>query len=265
MSKKSATKADPSVRSPNPQSEFRRHVERLQAKYGPRVFSEPPSFELMEDDEDDHKVIAKRRGARLSAGAAIMSSVLEASIPRNVARKLRHAQALAVVIHVPGPEWVEPVHREFRTAFGPRWLMVIPPMSRWTPPGMPDVSAKAAVDLSEGRCVAAICVGDQDVPETLLLTADLTVQILPPNAEVVRRAVVLFAGGPVEVEEGAVAGLGYGHLLACFRPGTGAQRIVDRVAKASRMLTAQPDERLPCLADAAKPIRTVKKLGRAKA
>lgn len=128
--------------------------------------------------------------------------------------------------------------------------MVSRTTSRWTPPGTPDTSATSAADLSEGHCVAAICVGEKDIPEALLLTAELTIQIVPPNAEVVRRAILRFAGGPIEVEEGAGEGLSHGHLLACFRPGTGARRIADRVAKASKMLTAQPDERLPDLVDA---------------
>jgi cell division protease FtsH len=185
----------------------------------------------------------------VSAGSAIMSAVLDASIPRNIRRRLRHAQALAVVVHVPGPDWIEPAHRAFRTAFGSRWVVMSRAPSNW-PFGTPDLSAKAAVDLSEGRCVAAICVGETDIPQALRVTADLIIRITPPNAEVVRRAIARFAGGPIEVEEGAGVGLSFHHLIACFRPGTGAQGIADRVAIASRMLTAQPDERLPDLADA---------------
>ncbi|UGY04319.1 AAA family ATPase [Bradyrhizobium quebecense] len=178
-----------------------------------------------------------------------MSAVLAASIPRNLRRRLRHVQALAVILQVPGPDWIEPVQCAFKHAFGPRWVTVGRNVSGWTPYA-PDLSAQAADHLSEGRCVAAVCVGETHVPQSLRLTADHTIRIMPPDGEVLRRAILRFAGAEVDLEPGVGEGLAYVDLLACFRPGQGGRRIVDRLANASRLLTVQPDERLPNLVDA---------------
>ncbi|MET4291862.1 cell division protease FtsH [Bradyrhizobium sp. LB8.2] len=254
MSKKpttSATKVDPLVRLPDPRAEFQRGIARLRAKYGTRAISEPPSFELVEDDEDeeDHQTDPNSQKRRVSAATAIMGAVLDASIPRNLRRQLRHVQALAVVVQVPGPDWIEPVQREFRSAFGPRWVMIGRSTSGWTP-YRPDLSAQAADYLSEGRCVATVCVDETDAPEALRLTADITIEIAPPDTEVLRRAIDRFAGGQISLRAGDGEGLAYPALIACFRPGSGAQRIAARLANASRLLKVQPDERLPVLAEA---------------
>ncbi|GAB9163794.1 AAA family ATPase [Bradyrhizobium diazoefficiens] len=251
MSKKQKSLGSSERPRPLSREAFRRAVERVCDKYersAPSVLSVPPAFEL-DGEHDDENTSSKSRKGPVSAGAAIMSAVLDASIPRNLRRQLRHVQALAVVVQVPGPDWVEPVERAFRSAFGPRWVMIGRSTSGLMP-YRPDLSSQAADHLSEGRCVAAVCVGETDVPQSLRLTADLTVRIAPPNAQVLRRAIARFAGESVEVEEGTGQGLSFHHLVAAFRPGQGCQRIVDRLSQATKMLTEQSDERLPDLAHA---------------
>lgn len=233
------------LRPPIPRSEFRKAVERLKTKY--YAVSDPPAFELVEDEDDQD---TKSRKRPVSAGTAITDAALAVSIPRNGWRRLRHAQALAVIVEVPGPDWVAPVQQAFGATFGPRWVIMSRASSHLAPYGTPDLSAAAADRLSDGRCVAAICVGETDVPQSLRLTADLTIRIESPTTEVLRQAIVRFAGGPIRMEDGVGQGLAFHHLLAAFRPGQGGQRIADRLAQATKLLTVRPDERLPDLVEA---------------
>lgn len=215
------------------------------------AISDPPgAFDLVDEDEDDQDEIPKRTKRPVPAAKAVMGAIVEASISRNVRRQLRHRQALAVIVEVPGPDWVEPVRAAFRTYFGPRWVMVGQASQHWPPYGKLDLSAAVASNLNEGRCVAAVCVGQADVPQALRLTADFTIRIAPPSAEVLQRAIAKFAGGSFELEEGAGQGLAYHDILSCFRPGQGARRIADRMMDATKLLTVQPDERLPNIFEA---------------
>ncbi|MFK4381030.1 hypothetical protein [Bradyrhizobium sp. USDA 223] len=181
-------------------------------------------------------------GGRPEAITAPVGAAFEAAASSDLRRKLRHGQALCVIVMVPTAAWVLPVSDHFRRCFGDRWLQHTRSRPNW--PGLGRSSGSSAVSgaLAAGRSVVGISADVGLLPRALVGAADLTIRLGPPTAAVVKAAIGRFAGrAPVELDDASLAELDLDDLHAAFRPGTGPQRIAQRLAAASAALRATAD------------------------
>ncbi|MCK1351685.1 hypothetical protein IVB56_11335 [Bradyrhizobium sp. CW7] len=186
------------------------------------------------------------RGVREEAMTAVVGATFEAAASTDQRRKLRHGQALCVIVLVPTPAWVLPVSIHFRSAFGDRWVQQTCDASHVASTGSSAVSGA----LSSGQSVVGISADVSLLAATLVGAGDATVRLTAPNGAVVKTAIARFAGrAPVEVADSIVAELNLDDIVAAFRPGTGPQRIVQRLAAAAAVLRVHRDlkkERQSC-------------------
>ncbi|MFN5018619.1 AAA family ATPase [Bradyrhizobium sp.] len=206
-----------------------------------------PSFGLDPDDDD---APPRPRNARPSAVMAVVGATFDAAVVAEIRRKLQHGQALAAVILVPSAEWVAPVASYFKQVFGNRWLMQCRDGSdrrHDASHGADDVSR----DLSRGRCVVGVAANTDLLPRSLIGAADITIRLSPPDTLVLATAIKRFTRKAPPCRPTDVAGLDLHQLVAAFRPGTGAAKIVERLAATSKALRGNiEDERVPDLTTA---------------
>jgi cell division protease FtsH len=85
------------------------------------------------------------------------------------------------------------------------------------------------------------------LPAALTATADITIRIAAPTGAVLSSAITRFVRrNPGEVPDGVATGLDLHEIVAAFRPGTGARKIVQRLAAAASAGQARLD-RVPAL------------------
>lgn len=209
--------------------------------------------EMDESAPNAEKPKAPQARPRTSAMTAIVGSLFDASIPRDVRRRLNHAKALAVVVLVPGPAWVVPAEIYFRDVFGTRWIRHArdgAAKSSQKPSGDSD---EAARDLARGRCVVGFAADASHLPSTLVTAADITIRLSAPTGPVLRTAITRFARrSPGDLAEGHAVGLDLSDIVAAFRPGSGAERIAQRLANSASIVngTGGPRESIPDLSSA---------------
>jgi hypothetical protein len=195
------------------------------------------NFYLETEDDTD----GPAPSGRPEAMTALVGAAFEAALP-DLRRKLRHGQALCVIVLVPTTAWVLPVADHFRRSFGDRWLQHTRSMPNWRGLGGSSGSSAVSGALSDGRSVVGISADIGLLPRALVGAADLTIRIGPPTGAVVKTAIGRFAGrAPIELDDASLAGLDLDDLLAAFRPGTGVQRIAQRLAAAAAALRATSD------------------------
>lgn len=236
-------------KSPLPRDLFEKEMRRwfaLSDRAAPPITEVGGAFDLVDDTQKGNGTSSRRR--KQNAAAALVGAAFDAAISPELARQLRHAQALAVVVRVPTSQWMEPTVRHFASNFGPRWLI-----ERYEGPvrtyGAAEDAREVASLLSDGQCVAGIAASAARLPSALTATADFTVRIDPATGPVLRTAIARFTGrNPGVCDEALGAGLDLDELRACFRPGSGPQRIVERIVAASNAkLGPIANERLPDL------------------
>ena len=206
-----------------------------------RLHKHPPNLDpfYLVDDEDDVGPRPDR-----TAVNAIVHACFDAATDPALRRKLQHSLALAVVIRVPEPEWIEPVAEYFGSTFGPRWL--IEREEAPAPRSKTDGANRVADALSDGQCVAGITSDSRRLPSPLTSTADIVIRIAPAVGRVLLTAISSFTGRPaIDGDVALGAGLSLNELIACFRPGSGAKRIAERIAAASKTKISPVEERLP--------------------
>jgi hypothetical protein len=207
--------------------------------------AEGQGFDLDGDDGGSGPPAADEENAT----AVVVGAAFEAALPKGVRRRLRHGQALAVIVVVPTQAWVLPVAAYARSAFGDRWCMQTregPDRKLNASVGSQDV----ARNLSRGLCVMGVAADAGLLPAALTSAADVTIRVAAPDAAVLRRAITRFARrSPGELPDGIAAGLDLHEIVAAFRPGSGPRDIVRRLAAAASAGRVRSD-RVPALATA---------------
>lgn len=187
------------------------------------------------DSEPEEDALRSRSG-RQDASTAVIRATFEAATSSGQRRKLRHGQALCVIILVPTPAWATPVSDYYRSVFGDRWVQRVRDAS-----GQSDLqdrygSSAVSLALSAGKAVVGISADISVLPRTLVSASDSTIRLAPDGA-VVRTAIARFAGrAPPDVDDSVVSRLDFDDLVAAFRPGSGPRRIVQRLATAAAAL-----------------------------
>jgi cell division protease FtsH len=184
-------------------------------------------------DTDDEEKPIRKVARRESAISAVVGAAVDAAVSKDLRRRLKHNQALAVVVVVPTLAWVVPAAAYAKSVFGTRWCMHTregADLKRNASVGSDDV----ARDLSKGLCVMGIAADARLLPSALTAAADVTIRIAAPDGEVVRRAITRFARrSPGELPKGIAAGLDLHEIVAAFRPGTGPRAIARRLEAAT--------------------------------
>lgn len=235
-----------------PRDVFTRHV--IDAKTR-MIFNTMPPVEDPEIDADgdgDEASPPKRpKRGRQSAMTALIGAAFEAVVSKEVLRKLEHNQALAVIIMVPSPAWVGPMKDYFRATFGGRWLMTARDGKARTQNS--DVgSDEVSRDLARGLCVAGVSADATLLPRALLSAVDITIRVGVPTPTVFATAIARFAKRtPKDLPPGLGIGLDLHDMVACFRPGSGPAKIVQRLQAATLASRGETvEDRLPALKDA---------------
>lgn len=221
-----------------------------------------PKFEdidivpIEDEDEAEAEELSSppRPRARVSATTALVGAVFDVSISPEVRRRLTHAKALAVVIVVPGTSWVAPMEAHFRKVFGSRWMSYaakdgIGKASSLKQAGDSDEVAR---NLARGRCVVGFAADVALLSPTLVAAADVKIRCSAPTGPVLRTAITRFTKrSPGVLSESHAVGLDLSDLVAAFRPGTGAEKIAQRLAATAAAIGGiGPDNSLPVLATA---------------
>jgi hypothetical protein len=198
-------------------------------------------------DPDAFAVLAPPKNRRPDAVMAVLGAAFEDATTPEVRRRLRHRQAMAVVVVVPTVSWVPPAKTYALAAFGERWSVYLRDATdrkQDSSVGSHDV----ARELSRGHCVMGIAADEKLLPAALTVAADIVIRIGPPGGRVLRTAIAKFAGrNPGDVRDGIAAGLDLHEIVATFRPGTGARTIVGRLAAAGAARRTTDLERVPDL------------------
>ncbi|MBR0737021.1 AAA family ATPase [Bradyrhizobium liaoningense] len=212
--------------------------------------AEDPEIEA-DDRHDEGSPHKPAKRSRHSAMTALIGAAFEASVSKEVFRKLEHNQALAVIVVVPSPAWVGPMKDYFRSAFGGRWLIMTRDGKSRTQNS--DVgSDEVSRDLARGLCVAGVSADATLLPRALLSTVDITIRVGVPRPAVLATAIARFAKrSPKGLPPGLGIGLDLHDMVACFRPGSGQAKIVQRLQTATLASRGETvEDRLPSLKDA---------------
>ena len=195
---------------------------------------------------------AKPAAARIhpSALCCIVAAAFERATTGAVRMQLKRRGALAMVLLVPGPAWVEPVRKLFQLRFGNLWEVIVVDAWNNTAKHKEAKAVEVATHLARGRPVVGVAADTGALPSTLTAAADITIRIVAPDAGVIRRAIRMYAGEkPADgIDDGVASGLGFNDLVAAFRKNSSAAEIVERLGKASTALRgAGSAQRLPLL------------------
>jgi cell division protease FtsH len=211
--------------------------------------SAEPAFESDPEDED---AAPKSRAADQDAMMAVVGATFDAAVSRQIRRQIDHAKAMAVVVVVPTPAWVAPVSQHFREKFGSRWCAYNRDGAKRAGLHAPEGSDSVAADLSRGQCVVGLAADAKLLPTTLAAAADITIRLPAPTGPVLRTAIAKFCRrSSEELPCDIAAGLDLHDILSAFRPGTGPQRIAQRLAAGAAVVRGEVgQERLPALSDA---------------
>lgn len=175
--------------------------------------------------------------ARVSSLLA-MALVQDAFRPADLRRLARNA-GLAVVVAVPGPDWVDPVAQALSQACALGDLAKRNGASRAQ--DRPEVGCELVAEaLGAGLNAAGVSnAPERYLPANLTALADIRVEIKAPRPRALRSAIRLATGSrPGPIPRGAGVGLPFSTLVGCIRRGSSGPACVRRIAAASRALTA---------------------------
>jgi cell division protease FtsH len=213
------------------------------------VWKDPNDFDS-DDQESSDKPATKK--ASMPAPCAIVGAAFREATPGPVRRQLKNKAALALVVLVPGPSWIEPVKSQFVTRFGEHWYA----LETDTPKSAHQKAERnrtVADYLARGYPVVGFAVERDALPTALTTAADLTIRLNTPSGSTIGRAIRMFTGkpAPAEIDEKVSSGLEFHDIVAAFRRNSSPIEILERLRKAASAINgASTTERLPRLEEA---------------
>ncbi|WP_411902750.1 AAA family ATPase [Methylorubrum thiocyanatum] len=166
-------------------------------------------------------------------------AMLQDAMRRPDLERIRVRAGLAVVVSVPGPDWVEPVTRALRRAGD--WAEVVKRNGSARQQDKNDVGCDSVADtLGSGLNVLGVSnAPERYLPANLVALADIRLDLKAPSPRVLRSVVRLVTGtrpGPIPKDAGI--GLPFATLVGCIRRGSSGAACVRRIVDATRALTA---------------------------
>jgi cell division protease FtsH len=158
------------------------------------------------------------RSATASTNSLAMAA-LQAAMKPGELRRIREG-AVALVVQVPGPDWVEPI----RHACGnlAEWSAVFARSGASRLEDKPEKGGhQVASELARGRCVLGVShAPDRHLPAVLANGADLRLAVPVPSNRVIAEVIGKATGSrPRRLPPGLASGLGYDEICAAIRPG----------------------------------------------
>ncbi|MET3414576.1 AAA family ATPase [Methylobacterium sp. 1030] len=196
--------------------------------------SEPDMLDEFLPAQDTEQMLGVARTARVSTLLA-MAMLQDAVRPADL-KRMAKPDGLAVVVSVPGPDWVEPVTHAVRKLGA--WCEVIKRngSSRQEKPenGCGDV----AEALGAGNGVVGVShAPERYLPANLVALADIRIDLKTPSPRALRSTIRLATGSrPGPIPAGIASGLSFATLAGCIRRGTSGRACVRRIEAASRAL-----------------------------
>jgi cell division protease FtsH len=182
---------------------------------------------------------------------AIVVAALKAATNAAVRRRLHGRTPLAVVIEVPGSDWVKPVEDHFDSAQSEKWATFARDGSNRSRDKATVGNDEVAMKISAGRRVVGIAANPAVVlPSVLMSAADLVIKIAPPSGVMVKNAMKGCLSGalPEKVDDALVAGLGFNDLVAALRSGSAPLQALGRMRSMfERRGGARQSDRFPLL------------------
>jgi cell division protease FtsH len=216
----------------------------------PRLVRKDPNEFDSDDQESSDKPATKK--ASMPAPCAIVAVAFREATTRAIRCQLKSEAALALVVLVPGPSWIEPVKSRFVARFGEHWYA----LETDSPKSVRQKAERnraVADHLARGYPVVGFAVERDALPTALTTAADLTIRLNNPSGSTIERAIRMFTGkpAPAEIDEKVSSGLEFHDLVAAFRPNSSPIEILERLRKATAAINgASTTERLPRLEEA---------------
>lgn len=183
---------------------------------------------------DGYELAADTRVRTLLA-MALLHDVMK----RSDLERIRKRAGLAVVVSVPGPDWVEPVASALRRAG--EWSEILKRNGASRLQDKADVGCENVADeLGAGLNVAGVSnAPERYLPANLVALADIRVDLGTPSPRALRSTIRLVTKShPGPIPKGMAAGLPFATLAACIRRGSSGAACVRRIRAASLALTA---------------------------
>jgi cell division protease FtsH len=233
-----------------PRLRFQNFPSRMAVDTSPQLVWKIP--DNVDSDEPEPSCKPATKKASPSARCSIVAAAFCEETSGGVRRRLKDKTALALVVLVPGPSWIEPVRTLFIARFGEQWHALATDTPR-TPQQKTERNKDVADYLTRGYPVVGFAVERDALPSALTTAADLTIRINTPRSSTIGRAIRMFTGkpAPAEIDENVSFGLEFHDLVAAFRANSSPAEIVERLRKAAAAIGGvSTTERLPRLEEA---------------
>ena len=213
--------------------------------------SEEKSFDACTDDDDSFEDQATESCGEemLTPVQAIANAALDTALPVDVRAHLEAGDPIAVVIAVPGPDWVEGIRGAVRTIS--RRAKTI---ERDGSLRKDHVPTKGNLDigawLADGFPVVGISQAPATfLPSTLLAVADATLEVRAPDGATLSRILALTnRTAPADIPASICGGMTFAEIFAAFRKGLDGDGVVDALARiTARKAGAEVDDGVPPL------------------
>lgn len=182
---------------------------------------------------------AQNAPTSLRVTALLAMAVLQDTMRPADLKRIGKASGLAVVVGVPGPDWVEPIAQALARAG--TWNEVVKRTGTSRMQDKPDVGREMVAEtLASGLNSVGISQSpDRYLPENLVTLADIRVEVKAPSPRALRSAIRLATGSrPGPIPRGTGAGLPFNTLAGCIRRGSSGRACVRRIEAATRALTS---------------------------
>ncbi|MGU3465565.1 AAA family ATPase [Methylobacterium sp. C33D] len=190
--------------------------------------------------------------ANASVGTILATAMLLDALTAPERRRLMRQQGLAMVVKVPGSDWMEHVGRSLSRVHTWSEIFRRAGASRSE---KTDLGNDRTCDmLSSGRSVLGVSTApERYLPSALLASADIRVDLRAPNAKVMTLVIDLVTGTrPRKLPPGLGHGLSLTELASCIRKGSSAAACVRRLKEAAASKVGGADQDLasvPLLSD----------------
>jgi cell division protease FtsH len=189
--------------------------------------------------------------ATASVSTVLAVTMLHAMLSTRVLARIQAPQSLALVVSVPGPDWVAPIALALTSLRA--WTEVIKRSGASKSDKSSVGSDSVAGALAAGRSVVGVSTApERYLPSALMTAADLRIELRHPTPRALRTTIRLVTGrrpGPLPAD--LAQGLSFDEITSCIRrdskPGDCVRRL--KAASASRRTPAQDLADVPFLED----------------
>lgn len=186
----------------------------------------------------------------IDAAQALALSAFNAATTATLRRRLDAEEALAIIVAVPGSDWVKPISAYLETRFKAERIVRDGSQKKDL---RSDDNDAVCRHLAAGTKVIGIShQSDRLLPPILLSSADIRIDIPLPPPAVIGKAMRLCLRGsvPSKLPKKLGVGLTFGQIAAALRRNSTPEQSIKRMeAVAQKRLAAQQDPTLPSLED----------------